>query len=96
MSATFVTATAWLAVLAITVSAVLFGQGARFPNRPPKHARAARNRRIGTAMSISGPLAIVLIAVAVAALTGAWLLLAVIAFAAVGVVSLTGLVLAPH
>ncbi|MDQ3733056.1 MAG: hypothetical protein M3400_03480 [Actinomycetota bacterium] len=96
MSATLVTATAWLAVLAVTVSAVLFGQAARFPNRRPRHTRAARNRRIGTALSISGPIAVLLIAVPVAALTAAWLLVAVIAFAAVGVVSLTGLALAPH
>jgi len=96
MSATFVTAAAWLAVVAITMSAVLFGQGARVPARRPRDARAARNRRIGAALSISGPIAVVLLGLAVATMTEAWLPVAVIAFAAVGVVSLAGLVLAPH
>ncbi|MGI8625694.1 MAG: hypothetical protein ACR2J5_03845 [Geodermatophilaceae bacterium] len=96
MSDTLVMAAAWLAVLAITVSAVLFGQGARVPGRPPRDARAARNRRLGTAVSISGPIAVVLLALAVGTLTDAWLIMAVIAFAAVGIVALAGLVLAPH
>jgi len=96
MTATLVTATAWLAVLAVTGSAVLFGQGARFPNRRPRTARRTRNRRIGTALSITGPIAVVLVAVVIAAMTAAWLVVAVIAFAAVGVVSVAGLVLAPH
>lgn len=87
---------AWLAVGAITVSAVLFGQGARTPSRPPGTARTARNRRLGTALSISGPLLVVVLAVAVAALTSQWLVLAVVAFAAVAVVAVVGLVLAPH
>lgn len=96
MTATLVTATAWLAVLAVAVSAVLFGQGARFPSSRPRNARRARYRRIGTALSITGPITVVLVALAVAALTAAWLVVAVIAFAAVGVVSVAGLVLAPH
>ena len=90
------TGAAWLAVLAITVSAVLFGQGARAPSRPPRDVRAARKRRLGTALSISGPLAVVLLAVGAAALTDAWLVVAVVAFAAVGVVAVAGLILAPH
>lgn len=96
MSDAMVMGAAWLAVLAITVSAVLFGQGARVPGRPPRDARAARTRRLGTALSISGPIAVVLLALAAAMLTSAWLVVAVIAFAAVAVVSLTGLILAPH
>lgn len=96
MSMIFLNGVAWLAVLAITVSAVLFGRGARVPARRPRDARAARNRRIGTALSISGPIAVVLLAVAAATVSQAWLPVAVIAFAAVGVVSLAGLVLAPH
>lgn len=96
MSGTFVTGMAWLAVVAIAVTAVLFGQGARVPARRARDPRAARNRRIGTAMSISGPIAVVLLALAVAVMTEAWLTMAVVSFAAVAIVSLVGLVLAPH
>ncbi|MDQ3716276.1 MAG: hypothetical protein M3381_09740 [Actinomycetota bacterium] len=96
---TFVTVAAWLAVVAIAVSAVLFGQEARTPTRAPRvpsDPRTARNRRIGTALSISGPVAVVLLALAVAITTEAWLIAAAVAFAAVGIVSLAGLALAPH
>ncbi len=96
MSDTFVTVAAWLAVAAIAVSAVVFGQGARASTRAPRDARAARNRRIGTALSINGPVVVVLLAFAVAMMTGAWLVGAVVAFAAVGVVALAGLALSPH
>ncbi len=96
MSALSVTAVAWLAVLAITASAVLFGQGARVPSRPVQGGQAGRRHRIGTALSISGPIAVLLLAVAAGAVTGSWLTLAPIAFAAVGAVSVAGLVLAPH
>ncbi len=96
MSTTLVTIAAWLAVVAFTVSAVLFGQGARMPSRPPRHARAARNRRVGTALSISGPITVVLLSLGAAALTREWLLVAVVAFALVGAVALAGLVLAPR
>ncbi|MDQ4039258.1 MAG: hypothetical protein M3313_13135 [Actinomycetota bacterium] len=96
MTDALVMTAAWLAVLAITVSAVLFGQGARVPGRPPRNGRVARNRRLGTAVSISGPIAVVLVALAVGTLTDAWLVMAVIAFAAVGIVVVAGLVLAPH
>jgi len=96
MSEPWVMAAAWLAVLAITVSAVLFGQGARMPNRRPRDARAARNRRLGTALSISGPVAVVLLALGAATLTDAWLIVAVVAFAAVGIVAVAGVILAPH
>ncbi len=85
-----------MAVLAMTISAVLFGQGARVPTRCPRDARAARNRRIGTALSISGPIAVVLLGVAAATMTQQWLLVAVIVFAAVAVVAVAGLILAPH
>jgi len=96
MSDTFLTSSAWLAVLAIAVSAVLFGLEARQPTRQARDARADRNRRIGAVLSISGPFTVVLLALGIAAMTGAWLTVAVIAFAAVGVVALAGLVLAPH
>ncbi len=96
MSALSVTAVAWLAVLAITASSVLFGQGARMPARQAMDAPAARRHRVGIALSISGPIAVLLLAVAVGAVTGSWLTLAPIAFAAVGAVSVAGLVLAPH
>jgi len=96
MSQTFVTGAAWLAVVAFAVSAVLFGQSARMPSRRPRTPRAARNRRIGIALSISGPIVVVLAAVAVATRTEEWLLLAIIAFGSIGVVSLAGFVLAPH
>ncbi|MBA3278779.1 MAG: hypothetical protein H0U22_08675 [Geodermatophilaceae bacterium] len=96
MTDTLLTMTSWLAVLAITVSAVLFGQGARAPTRRPSEPGAARARRIGTALSISGPIAVLLLALAVAAMTESWLLVAILAFAAVALVSLAGLVLAPH
>lgn len=96
MSDALMTVSAWLAVVAITTSAVLFGQGARMPTRRPRNAGAARKHRIGTAVSISGPIVVVLLAIAVATATAAWLIVAVIAFASVAVVAVAGLVLAPH
>lgn len=96
MSDAFVAAMAWLAVLAMAISAVLFGQESRTAPRRPLDARRARRRRFGVAVSISGPIAVVLVSLAVAAMTAAWLIVAVLAFAGVAVVAAAGLATTPH
>jgi hypothetical protein len=77
----FVVALAWLAVLAVCVAAVLFGQAAR---TAPRRRRRSRGARVGLAVSLSGPWLAVLLAVAGGALTGAWLRAA--AAGAIGIV----------
>ena len=85
---------AWLAVLAVCVAAVLFGQTAR--TAPRGRRRRSRARRIGLFLSLSGPWLAVLAGVGAGLLSGAWLLAA--AGAALGVVltAAVGFTLAPH
>ena len=85
---------AWLAVLALCVAAVLFGQTAR--TAPRGRRRRSRRRRVGLFLSLSGPWLAVLAGVGAGLLSGAWLLAA--AGAAVGVVltAAVGFTLAPH
>ena len=84
---------AWLAVLAVCLAAVLFGQTARMG---PRRRRRSRRRRIGLFVSLSGPWLAVLGGAAAGALTGAWLSAA--AWAGVGVVvtAVAGFLLSPH
>ena len=77
---------AWLAVLAVCVAAVLFGQSVR---TAPRRHRRSRAGRVGLFLSLSGPWLSVLLAGLAGALTGAWL--AAAAAGACGVV-LTALV----
>ncbi|HEV7212885.1 MAG TPA: hypothetical protein VGN47_14340 [Blastococcus sp.] len=88
----FTPVVAWLALVAVTVAAVLFGQTARTGRR----RRRSRRRRLGLFLSLSGPWLALLAAVGAGALTGRWLAAAAGGVAAVIVVALLGLVLAPH
>jgi hypothetical protein len=85
---------AWLAVLAVCVAAVLFGQTAR--TAPRGRQRRSGAGRLGLFLSLSGPWLAVLVGAGAGALTDAWLAAAV--GAAVGVIlcSVVGLSLAPH
>lgn len=96
MPETLVTLLAWLAVAAIAVSAVMLGQQGRVPVRRSIDESTMRRRRLGLAVSISGPIAVVGLSMTIAVLTAAWLTLAVVAFAGVAVVAVVGLVLAPN
>jgi hypothetical protein len=84
---------AWLAVLAILVGAVLFGQTAR---TAPRRRRRSRRRRIGMFVSLSGPWLAVLAGVAAGALSGAWLVAAAAAGTGVVLTAVAGFLLAPH
>ena len=84
---------AWLAVVAVCVAAVLFGQTAR---KAPRRRRRSRSGRVGLFLSLSGPWLAVLAGVGVGALTGAWLAAAAGAAAGVLVTAVVGFLLAPH
>ncbi len=89
------TALAWLAVAAGCVAAALFGQTAR-TSPASRGGRASRTTRIGMAVSMSGPWAAVLLAVAGGVVTGQWLVAAAAALAGVVAAALVGLLLAPR
>jgi hypothetical protein len=83
----FTVVVAWLAVLAVCVAAVLFGQTAR----PALRRRRRRTRaRIGLVLSRSGPWLAVLVAAGAGALTGAWLVAAAAGACGVVVTALVG------
>jgi hypothetical protein len=84
---------AWLAVLAVLLAAVLFGQTAR---SSPRRRRRNRRRRIGLFVSLSGPWLAVVAGVAAGALSGAWLAAAAAAGAGVVLTALAGFLLSPH
>jgi hypothetical protein len=84
---------AWLAMLAVTAGAVLFGRTTRTGRRRRRRSRIAR---VGLFLSLSGPWLVLLGAVAAGALTGRWLVAAAAGAAAVLVVALAGLLLDPH
>jgi TRAP-type C4-dicarboxylate transport system permease large subunit len=84
---------AWLAVLAVCVAAVLFGQTAR---TAPRRRRRSHSARVGLAVSLSGPWLAVLLAVAGGALTGAWLRAAAAGAIGVVVAALVGVTLHPR
>jgi hypothetical protein len=81
---------AWLAVLAVCVAAVLFGQTARTGRRRRRRSPSAR---LGLFVSLSGPWLAVLGAAGAGAVTGAWLLAAVAGACGVVVAATVGLVL---
>jgi hypothetical protein len=85
---------AWLAVLAVCVAAVLFGQSVR--RTPPRRRRRSRIGRVGLFLSLSGPWLSVLVAAAVGAITGAWLAAAAAGACGVVLTAVVGFVLAPH
>jgi hypothetical protein len=85
---------AWLAVLAVFVAAVLFGQTAR--TGPRRRRRRSRRRRIGLFVSLSGPWLALLGGVGAGALSGAWLVAAAGTGAGVVLTAVAGFLLAPH
>jgi hypothetical protein len=85
---------AWLAVAAVLVAAVLFGQTSR--TAPRRRGRRSRARRVGLLVSLSGPWLAVLAGVGAGALTGEWLLAAAGAAAGIVLTAVLGFILAPH
>jgi hypothetical protein len=90
----FTMVAAWLAVLALLVAAVLFGQTARTATR--RRRRRSRARRIGLFLSLSGPWLAVLAGVAWGAVSGAWLAAAAVAACGIVLTATAGLVLRPR
>jgi hypothetical protein len=84
---------AWLAVLAVCVAAVLFGQTARTRRRPRRRTPVGR---LGLFLSLSGPWLAVLAAAAVGAVTGAWLVAAAGAACGVVLAAVLGVLLSPR
>jgi hypothetical protein len=84
---------AWVAVVAVCLAAVLFGQTAR---TGPRRRRRSRRRRIGLFVSLSGPWLALVGGVAAGALTGAWLTAAAGAGAGVVLTAVAGFLLSPH
>jgi hypothetical protein len=83
---------AWLAALAVTTAALLFGRTARTGRR----RRRSRLQRVGLFVSLSGPWLVLIGAVAAGALTGRWMVAAAGAAAGALAVALVGLLLDPH
>jgi hypothetical protein len=90
----FAEVVAWLAVLAVCVAAVLFGQTAR--TRAGRGRRRSRRARVGLFLSLSGPWLAVLGGAAVGLVTGAWLIAAALSAAGVVFAALVGLILDPR
>jgi hypothetical protein len=84
---------AWLAVLAVCVGAVLFGQTARAGRRRRRRSPSAR---LGLFVSLSGPWLVVLAAAGAGAVTGDWLRAAAAAVCGIAAAALAGLLLAPR
>ncbi len=84
---------AWLAVLAVSVAAILFGQSVR---TAPRRRRRSRAGRIGLFLSLCGPWLAVLLAAGYGAVTGAWLGAAAAAACGVAITALLGFVLSPR
>jgi len=84
---------AWLALVAVTVAAVLFGQTARSSRRRRRRSRAAR---LCLFLSLSGPWLVLIAAVGAGWLTGRWLAAAALGAAGVVLVALVGLALRPR
>ena len=86
---------AWLAVLAVCLAAVLFGQTARTAPRR-RRRRRSRGARIGLFLSLSGPWLSVLGAAVAALVTGAWLASAAAGACGVVLTAVVGFVLSPR
>ncbi len=92
----FTVIVAWLAVLAVCVAAVLFGQTARTaPRRRRRRRPRSRSSRIGLFLSLSGPLLVLLAGAAAGALTGAWLPAAASTAGGIVLIALAGVALNP-
>jgi hypothetical protein len=86
-------ALAWLAALAVCVAAVLFGQTTR---TAPRRRRRSRAGRLGLFLSLSGPWLSLLVAAAVGATTGAWLVAAAAGACGVVLTAVVGFLLSPR
>lgn len=86
---------AWLAVAAVCIAAVTFGQTARTAPRR-RRRRRSRAARIGLFLSLSGPWLVLLAGVGAGAVTGAWLPAAATSACGIVVTALTGLTLRPR
>jgi hypothetical protein len=84
---------AWLAVLAVCVAAVLFGQSTR---TAPRRRRRSRAGRVGLFLSLSGPWLSVVVAAAAGALTGAWRVAAAAAACGIVLTAVVGFLLSPR
>jgi hypothetical protein len=84
---------AWLAVLAVCVTAVLFGQTVR--TRPRRRRRSAVGR-VGLFVSLSGPWLALVGAATAGAVSGNWLGAAAAGACFIVAVALVGLVLSPR
>ena len=89
----FTVVVAWLAVLAVCVAAVLFGQTAH--RRGGRRRRRSRSARVGLFVSLSGTWLAVLVALGAGAVTGAWIPAAAAGGAGVVTAALVGLTLDP-
>lgn len=88
---------AWLAVLAVCVAAVLFGQSTRTSTRTaPRRRPRSRAGRVGLFLSLSGPWLSVVLAAAAGAFTGAWLVAAAGGACGVVLTALAGFLLSPR
>ena len=85
---------AWLAVLAVCLAAVLFGQTAR--TAPRRRRRRSRAARIGLFLSLSGPWLALLAGASVGAATGAWLVVAPATACGIAATAVAGLTLRPR
>jgi hypothetical protein len=86
---------AWLAVAAVCIAAVMFGQTARTAPRR-RRRRRSRAARLGLFLSLSGPWLALLAGVAAGAVTGAWLQAAAAAACGIVATTLTGFTLRPR
>ena len=87
---------AWLAVLALLVAAVLFGQTARTAPRRRRRRRRSRAARIGLFISLSGPWLAAILGTVVGLLTQNWLAAAAVAACGIVLAALAGLSLRPR
>jgi hypothetical protein len=87
---------AWLAVLAVCVAAVLFGQTARTPRPARRGRRKSVRARVGLFVSRSGPWLAVIGAAAAGALSGEWLRAAALAVCWIAATALAGVLLVPR
>ena len=86
---------AWMAVLAVCLAAVLFGQTVRTAPRR-RRGRRSRAARIGLFLSLSGPWLALLAGAGAGAVTGAWLVVAAATACGIAATALAGLTLRPH
>ena len=85
---------AWLALGAVLVGAVLFGQAAR--TAPRRRRTRSRSSRVGLLVSLSGPWLVALVAALAGAVTGQWLAAGAIGTCGLALVAVLGATLHPY